>query len=171
MKSVIVVSLMTFVLIFGGVAFISNQLNRDAGPDPELLAEQARLEGLRVGVEAERAAIAREREDLRSLRAAASLQNRVLAAATAHLDSLVRVLENGERSDREDRERSAEHLAKVYENMKPAQAAPILGALEMETILDIMARMKERDAARILASMDADLAARISAGLSEGGRG
>ena len=31
MKSVIVVSVMTFVLIFGGVAFISNQIGRDTG--------------------------------------------------------------------------------------------------------------------------------------------
>jgi flagellar motility protein MotE (MotC chaperone) len=171
MKSVIAVSLMTFVLIFGGVAFISSQIDRESGPDPEVAAEMARLEELKIGTAAGQAGAARERERLRALRSSATLQNQALVEATARLDSLVRVLEDRERTLAEGRERSAEHLAKVYENMKPAQAAPILGALEMETILDILSRMKERDAARILASMDAGLAARISAGLSEGGRG
>ena len=44
MKSVIVVSVMTFVLIFGGVAFISHQVGSDHGADPEMAAERLELE-------------------------------------------------------------------------------------------------------------------------------
>ena len=46
------------------------------------------------------------------------------------------------------------------------QAAPILSALELDIILDIMSRMKERPAAKILARMDAGLAAQVSTGMS-----
>ena len=41
----------------------------------------------------------------------------------------------------------------------------------MKIVLDILGRMKEREAARILAKMDAGLAARISTELSSGGAG
>lgn len=171
MKSVIVVSVMTFVLIFGGVAFISNQVRREAGPDPELLAERQELESLRIGLDAELADASRVRERLRALRAASATQHALLSQAQARLDSLVGDLESRRRDLDEDRDRSAAHLAKVYENMKPAQAAPILAGLEMHTVVDILGRMRERNAARILASMDPQSAAAISARLSEGGRG
>lgn len=171
MKSVIVVSVMTFVLIFGGVAFISNQIGRDTGPDPEVLAERQELENIRIGLDAEMATASQVRERLRALQAASTTQAALLSRATTRLDSLVGDLESRRRDWTEDRERSTMHLAKVYENMKPVQAAPILAGLEMETVVDILARMKERNAARILASMDAQFAAVISARLSEGGRG
>ena len=171
MKSVIVVSVMTFVLIFGGVAFISSQVGREAGPDPELLAERQELENLRIGLDAEMSTATQVRERLRALQAASTTQAALLSRATTRLDSLVGDLESRRREWSEDRERSTRHLAKVYENMKPGQAAPILAGLEMETVVDILARMKERNAARILASMDAQYAAVISARLSEGGRG
>jgi flagellar motility protein MotE (MotC chaperone) len=84
---------------------------------------------------------------------------------------MARELEARQRILTQEQERSAGRLAKMYENMKPAQAAPILSALEMDVLLDIMTRMKERQAARILASMEAGLAARISTELSLGGQG
>ena len=69
----------------------------------------------------------------------------------------------------EARERSAARLAKMYEAMKPAKAAPILAALDPDIVIEIMTRMKERQAAKILASMDAGLAAQISTRLSSKG--
>jgi len=59
----------------------------------------------------------------------------------------------------------------MYEAMKPAKAAPILSSLDMEIILEIFDRMKEKPAAKILAYMDPGLAARISARLSLKGTG
>lgn len=171
MKSVIVVSVMTFVLIFGGVAFISNQVGRDHGSDPEMAAERLELEGLKTSLANEMTAADRLREEVRTLQAASSTQASLLGMATARLDTLVGSLEADREAVDTGKERSARHLAKVYENMKPAQAAPILASLEMETVVDILVRMKERNAARILASMDAESAAAISSMLSDGGRG
>lgn len=45
-------------------------------------------------------------------------------------------------------------LVKIYENMKPKEAAPIFEKLDMDTLLDIIERMKERKVAPILAKMN-----------------
>jgi flagellar motility protein MotE (MotC chaperone) len=99
------------------------------------------------------------------------VQARALEDAMVRLQAMVTDLESRNEELSQEQEASADHLAKVYENMKPAQAAPIIAALEMNTILQVMSRMRERQAARILASMPPATAAIISAGLSQGGRG
>lgn len=172
MKSVLIISVMTFFLIFGGLAILSNKLGAD-GPGGRSQAliptEMPDIELLMNGLDAERTLIRREKEELVTLRQAVTVQEQILAEGRAELASMVREIEENQRILGEDQERSVVRLAKMYESMKPGQAAPILSNLEMTTILDIMHRMKEREAARILANMDAGLAARISTELSTGG--
>ncbi len=173
MKSVLIISAVTFFLIFGGLAILSNQLDgkpaaiQVTGYSPT--TEEADV--IMKGLDAERALLRREKEELAILRQTVAVQEQVLQEGRRELMILVQEIEKGQRILGEDRERSAVRLAKMYENMKPAQAAPILSALEMEIVLDILGRMKEREAARILARMDAALAARISTELSSGGTG
>ena len=45
-------------------------------------------------------------------------------------------------------------LVKIYQNMKPKDAAPIFDALEPDILLDVIERMKEAKVAPILALMD-----------------
>lgn len=58
-------------------------------------------------------------------------------------------------------------LVKVYESMKPKDAARILNDLEMPVLLEVMERMKSAKSAPILAAMDADRARSITASLAE----
>ena len=173
MKSVLIISAVTFFLIFGGLAILSNQLDGNptdiqvSGNSPT--TEETDL--IMKGLDTERALLRREKEGLVALRQTVAVQEQVLEEGRLELTNLIQEIEAKQRILSEDRERSAVRLAKMYENMKPAQAAPILSALEMEIVLDIMGRMKEREAARILAKMDAGLAARISTELSSGGTG
>jgi len=175
MKSVLIISVVTFFLIFGGLAVLSSRLNDTSAangpgnrqtvagvdlPDPELVMK---------GLDAERSLVRQEKEELVTLRQALAVQEQVLEEGREELAAMVRDLESRQTGLDEDRNRSANRLAKMYENMKPGQAAPILSSLEMPVILDIMHRMKEREAARILASMDTVLAAKISMELSQGG--
>lgn len=53
-------------------------------------------------------------------------------------------------------------LAKIYEAMKPREAAPILAKLDDDEVLEILMRMRQRNAASILSSMDSETAARLS---------
>lgn len=54
----------------------------------------------------------------------------------------------------EQSEAQLKSLVKIYENMKPKDAARIFEELEMAVLLDVVERMKEAKIAPILASMD-----------------
>ena len=57
-----------------------------------------------------------------------------------------------------DDERPAAEIVRIYEAMKPEEAAPILDRLDDETLRVILGRMKERQIGAILASMNRDRA-------------
>lgn len=174
MKSVLIISVITFALIFGGVVVVSSQLNKAAqgGSNPELTAEDyAAAERVFHDMAVERDRIQQDKEELMALRQSVAVQEQVLEQGRESLMSVIKKLEQKQIEYIEERERSATKLAKMYEAMKPIQAAPIIGALEMDIILDIMGRMKERQAAKILAKMDPGLAAQVSTRMSLKGTG
>lgn len=53
-------------------------------------------------------------------------------------------------------------LVKIYENMKPKDAANIFQDLEMDTLLEVAERMKERKLAAIMAKMGAERAREVT---------
>jgi flagellar motility protein MotE (MotC chaperone) len=169
MKSIVVISAMTFVLIFAVIVLLSGMLPRAAVP-PAPAAEKptdvaaAEREFKDLAVERDRARRDQERALAASL--ALAVEEKVLDEQRQKLQGLVDSLRIEHTSFSAERVKAVTRLAKVYEAMKPEKAAPILATLEMDVVLDIMSRMKERPAARILASMDAGLAAQISARLS-----
>lgn len=57
-------------------------------------------------------------------------------------------------------------LVKIYENMKPKEAARIFEALEMDTLLEVAERMKERKLAPIMAKMHPEKARDMTVELS-----
>ena len=172
MKSVAIISVITFVLIFGGVLLVSTQLQQATGAPalPELEpADYEAAERVFRDMAVERDRIQREKEELLAMRQAVAVQEKVLEQSRQKLEAVIAELEARQSGYVEERERSATRLAKMYEAMKPEQAAPIIAALEMDVIIEIMTRMKERPAAKILGKMDAGLAARISTRLSTKG--
>lgn len=59
-------------------------------------------------------------------------------------------------------------LARIYENMKPEEAAKALDGVELETIVLILQKMNEDNAAQVLAKMEPLMAAQITQMLFEG---
>ncbi len=59
-------------------------------------------------------------------------------------------------------ERRFGHLVKVYEGMKPAEAAPLVERLKQETAVKLFYRMKEKKVSRILGFIKPEIAARLS---------
>ena len=53
-------------------------------------------------------------------------------------------------------------LVKIYENMKPKDAARIFEDLELDTLLEVSERMKERKLAGIIAKMSPQKAREIT---------
>lgn len=58
-------------------------------------------------------------------------------------------------------------LVKIYEGMKPGDAANILNSLETDILISVMERMSERRSAPILAEMDPDRAREVTTLLAE----
>ena len=134
-----------------------------APPTPEAAAERAVLEQLRARraeIEArEQAAIQRE-----MIVAAAErrLSQRIeeLAALQARLEAMER-----ERSQRE--ETGLRGLVRLYEGMRPRDAAAIFDELEMPVRLPIVDRMREARAAPVVAAMRPDRARALTAELAK----
>jgi flagellar motility protein MotE (MotC chaperone) len=169
MKSVIIISVITFILIFGGVLLMSMHLNAAAanGGQPELAPEDYQAaERVFQDMARERDRIQQEKEELLALKQSVAVQEQVLTQGRESLQAVIRKLEAKQKEYVQERENSASKLAKMYEAMKPAQAAPIMSSLDLDIILDIMGRMKESQAARILANMDAGLAAQVTTRMS-----
>lgn len=58
-------------------------------------------------------------------------------------------------------------LVKIYENMKPKDAATIFEDLEMDTLLEVAERMKERKLAPIMAKMNPEKAREVTVELRQ----
>lgn len=118
--------------------------------------------------DAERAVLLDLRERREALEARAKqLDQRAaeMAAADRRLNDRVQQLtalqtrlESLEASREHHREENWAGLVKVYETMKPREAAAIFDALDMQVLLQVLDRMQDRKAAPVLAAMQPDRA-------------
>ncbi len=58
-------------------------------------------------------------------------------------------------------------LVKIYEGMKPSDAARIFNTLDLDILIDVIGRMSERKSSPIIAAMDAERARAITIMLAE----
>jgi len=135
----------------------------ETAPPPVADAEKAILLELRQRRQEleERDAALSSRE---SLMAAAEQK---LAARVAELTALQKKLEALEASRKEREDASWQGLVKLYEAMKPRDAATIFNDLEMPVLLQVVDRMKEAKAAPVLAAMQPDKARDLTAKLAQ----
>ena len=175
MKSIIIISALTFAVLFGTILFTSGLFEDVVRRAAERPVEEADLEEERAKarvfdeVAKERDALQRERETFDSWAVSEAVEAKVLADAAVKLDGMITELAALQTGVGEQRDAQAAKLAKVYEAMKPASAAPILSSLEIDIVLDILTNMKDRQAAKILAFMNPGLAAQISTRMSNQG--
>ena len=105
------------------------------------------------------------RETLEATSRALDLRQAELAAADRRLSERVQqlsALQARLESMESDREKHQSEnwagLVKIYENMKPRDAAAIFDALDMQVLLQVLDRMQERRAAPVLAAMQPERA-------------
>jgi flagellar motility protein MotE (MotC chaperone) len=113
------------------------------------------------------------RDELDARQAGLDQRDAVVAAAETRLDARVTELKalqerleqlEAARKQREDVSWSG--LVKVYENMKPRDAATIFNDLDMPVLLQVVDRMKEAKAAPVLAAMQPERARQVTAQLA-----
>jgi len=139
------------------------QPSQDAGPSPVSDAEKTVLLELR-----------QRRQELDARDAALAARESVLAAAeqkltarVAELQALQKKLEALDAARKERDDASWQGLVKLYEAMKPRDAATIFNDLDMPVLLQVVNRMKEAKAAPVLAAMQPDKARDLTAKLAQ----
>lgn len=119
---------------------------------PELLADIA---AERDALTARKAALDAREAEIDLARAAVLKQNDELTRLREDVAQMLEEAKGGERAD-------ISRLVKIYEAMKPAEAATILQGSDLELAVLVMGAMAERNAGPIMAAMAPDRANAIS---------
>ena len=146
-------------------------INRDVPPDTSSMAGQRSFNASEIEV---LQSLARRREELDKREQALSAREALLTAAEQEVDRKITELNKlrGEleallgKQEKMDEERIAS-LVKIYENMKPKEAADIFNTLDMDILLAVVSRMAERKSSPILASMNTERARLLTIKLAE----
>ena len=114
------------------------------------------------------------REKIEQMRDEIETREGLLSAAEKRIDSKIADLQQLEttikaliKTHDEQQEAKIGSLVKIYEAMKPKDAARIFEQLQFDTILLVAERMKERKLAPVLAKMNANKAQEITVKLSK----
>ena len=131
-------------------------------PSPVSDSERSLLQDLRQRRQAldTRAAALKTRE---SMLVAAEQK---LSARLAQLEALQKKLEVLDAAQQQKEEAGWQGLVKLYEVMKPKDAATIFNDLSMPVLLQLMDRMKDAKAALVMAAMNTDKARDVTAQLA-----
>ena len=118
--------------------------------------------------------LAKRRDELDVCEKTVAEREALLKAAGTEVDRKVTELNKlkGEMEALLDQQKTAEEgrvtsFVKIYENMKPKDAARIFDTLEMDILLDVIGRMSEKKSSPILASMNPDRAREVTIQLAE----
>jgi flagellar motility protein MotE (MotC chaperone) len=135
-----------------------------ATTDPTLLT-QAEIDLLQQ--------LADRREILDTREKNMALKQGLLKAAEIRIDKKVdklkqlqATIQNLIKTYNKQQSKKLDSLVKIYENMKPKDAAQIFQQLDMDTLLMVVERMKERKLAGIMAKMDRAKASEITVELA-----
>jgi flagellar motility protein MotE (MotC chaperone) len=133
------------------------------GPAPVTESEKALLQDLRQR---------RQELDMRAASVAAresvlAATQQKLTARVAELQALQQKLEGLDAAQKQKEEAGWQGLVKLYESMKPKDAATIFNDLSMPVLLQLMDRMKDGKAALVMAAMTPDKARDVTAELAQ----
>ncbi len=118
--------------------------------------------------------LAKRRDDLDKQARELATRQALLAAAQHELDQKVNEMTNlrneiqGMMGTLSDQEKARiQSLVKIYENMKPDDAARIFDTLDTDVLIEVMGQMKEAKSALILAAMTSDRAKTVTVMLAQ----
>ena len=118
-------------------------------------------------------ALAERRKALDVRQSEMEMREKLLAAAEARIDEKIVELKELKaqidtvfQTEETKGDEKFKSLVKVYENMKPKDAAAVFEQLEMGVLLELLDRMNERKLAAILAAMDPARAQEVTVALA-----
>lgn len=118
--------------------------------------------------------LAQRRAELESWGSDLSMREQLLKAAELRIDGKLVELKGIQDSIKtslkqhdDEQEAKLKSLVKIYEAMKPKEAARIFDGLEMPILLDVIERMKEAKVAPVMAAMESDKAKKLTSELAK----
>ena len=150
------------------VAEKKSRASNPATDDPTLLT-QAEIDLLQLLAERREILDARERElEQRSglLEAAEARIDKKVSELRSLQENIEQLVKAHERAE----DAKVASLVKIYENMKPKDAARIFEALDMDTLLLVAERMNERKLAPVMAQLNSERAKEITVELTRAGQ-
>jgi len=171
MKELIIFSILSFFLIITGVLFYMGFITVDPAPQTNIRAQLSsdvgELKMQLTAMEAKKVNIDRKKKGILVLESDLEVERKVLSDSRKQLVNYLDRIETalGER----DKERLGRitKLAKLYNSMKPKEAAVIASSLKVELLVEIISKMKERKAAGLMESLPPALASTVSRKLGE----
>jgi flagellar motility protein MotE (MotC chaperone) len=143
-------------------------------PDPAKPSEDSAAAPVTDGERTVLLELRQRRQELDSREATVAARESLLAATeqklvgrVVELQALQKKLEALEATRKEREDASWQGLVKLYEAMKPRDAATIFNDLEMPVLLQVVDRMKEAKAAPVLAAMQPDKARDLTAKIAQ----
>jgi flagellar motility protein MotE (MotC chaperone) len=138
----------------------SPKLTKDFPDDPTLYAP-ADIDLLQK--------LAKRRQELEAWAGDLAMREQLLKATESKLEDRLAELKTVQTSVKgllrqhdQEQEAKLKSLVKIYETMKPKDAARIFEQLEMDILLDVVERMKEAKVAPVLSAMDPDKARTVT---------
>jgi flagellar motility protein MotE (MotC chaperone) len=141
------------------------EADRHAIPEEDMFTE-AEIETLE-DLAARREELDRRERELETRDALLQAAEKRIDEKVAELKALKAQIERLVAQYDEEEQAKLQSLVKIYESMKPKDAARIFGELEMDILLDVVERMREQKAAPILARMDPTKAKTVTAELAQ----
>jgi flagellar motility protein MotE (MotC chaperone) len=118
--------------------------------------------------------LAQRRVELESWGSDLSMREQLLKAAEMRIEGKLVELKGLQDSIKtslkqhdDEQEAKLKSLVKIYETMKPKEAARIFDQLEMPVLLDVIERMKEAKVAPVMAGMESDKAKKLTTELAK----
>ncbi len=147
-----------------GEDLVDMEAERIVNSDPTLLSQEEisllqRLAERRVELDAREKEIEQRTGLLKAAEERINDKIRQLQAFQDTIEDLIKTYDG-------QQEQKMESLVKIYENMKPKEAARIFEDLAMDTLLSVAERMKERKLAAVMAKMNPEKARDVTVELS-----
>ncbi|MCJ8010604.1 kinesin [Paenibacillus sp. KQZ6P-2] len=147
-------------------------------PDPVKDPEKTKLQNAKDQIDSEKATIDQLKKDLaakdaelQKAKEEKAQQEEKLKSAQEQLDSAQKsafnASANGNDTNTDPYEKQIKDLAKMYADMSPSKAAPILQNMTMDEAVELLSAMKNENRMAILAKMDPKIAADITVKLKD----
>ncbi len=109
-----------------------------------------------------RAEIEKAEKDLQVREALLQAAEKEMEKKVAELNNLKKEIESLLGVKTEEEEKSIERLVKIYEGMKPANAAAVFNTLDLDVLIAVMTNMSERKVSPILSAMNPERARTVT---------